>query len=133
MSSVDDDQTVPSWQRSSTHVRSYSTEEDYIPKVNDLEIGEVPVTKVTQRAGAIEEESGSAASVSHRLKEWHSSSRNLTKLEISGKGDLINGFSTKNVESEVKPTEAEPSAAQEVVASQKLLQLWKQLSCRWGA
>lgn len=131
---MDDEEAFSSRQSSSAHIRSYSTEDDYIQKANDLETEEVPVKSHTTKAGAIEKETAPVALVSDRSRKWHGMSRNLTRLEISGKDDQVKSLSIENVlpaEDVIDATEAEPSADRKAVTSRKSFQLGKQLSCRW--
>lgn len=134
MSSMDDDEDLPSRQRSSIHTRSYSTEEDYTRKETDQETEEVSVM-MKQRADSIERETACVASGSHISRKSRSLSRNLTRLEISGNGDVRESLSnedTVHLENEVHHSEPQPpAAAQRAITSQKSFQLGKQLSCKW--
>ncbi|XP_031399586.1 IQ domain-containing protein IQM2-like [Punica granatum] len=133
MSAMDDEEGLPSRQRSSVHIRSNSNEEDYVQKANNVETEEVRITGLTKEEPDARE-TASVALASHRLRKGDSLSRNLARLEISGKVDLLKSFSSEDNlsgETKVDHTQAEPSAAKKAITSQKSFQLGKQLSCKW--
>ncbi|XP_020533371.1 IQ domain-containing protein IQM2 [Jatropha curcas] len=82
--------------RSSRHIRAYSSEEDLIQTVNDLDIEEINTENLTMESIDIMEDEISVALEEQKSGQVHSFSRKLTNLEIPKRDKLFEGVQTAN-------------------------------------